>query len=105
MAQTTTHLPQRKDTALMHCLNAVVMIGSDDDTSVQKEIDAALNAHGLIKVRCAIRPHQPRADVQTLAAGNSTLRHQHIDGCWCCGVANARKRKSVMAAWRRPARC
>jgi putative YhbY family RNA-binding protein len=35
-----------------HHLDPVVMIGSDGLTpSVQKEIDAALNSHGLIKVR------------------------------------------------------
>ena len=35
-----------------HHLDPVVMIGSDGLTpSVQKEVDAALNAHGLIKVR------------------------------------------------------
>ena len=35
-----------------HHLDPVVMIGSDGLTpAVQKEVDAALNAHGLIKVR------------------------------------------------------
>ena len=44
---------QRKDhRAEAHHLNAVVMIGSDGLTdNVKKEIDAALTAHGLIKVR------------------------------------------------------
>ena len=44
---------QRKDQrAEAHHLNAVVMIGSDGLTdAVKKEADAALNAHGLIKVR------------------------------------------------------
>ena len=44
---------QRKDhRAEAHHLDAVVMIGSDGLTpAVQKEVDAALNAHGLIKVR------------------------------------------------------
>ena len=44
---------QRKDhRADAHHLNAVVMIGSDGLTDgVKKEIDAALTAHGLIKVR------------------------------------------------------
>ena len=44
---------QRKDhRAEAHHLNAVVMIGSDGLTdAVKKETDAALNAHGLIKVR------------------------------------------------------
>ena len=44
---------QRKEhRALAHHLDPVVMIGSDGLTAaVKKEIDAALNAHGLIKVR------------------------------------------------------
>ena len=44
---------QRKDhRAQAHHLDAVVMIGSDGlSDGVRKEIDAALNAHGLIKVR------------------------------------------------------
>ena len=44
---------QRKEhRALAHHLNPVVMIGSDGLTpAVTKEADAALNAHGLIKVR------------------------------------------------------
>ena len=44
---------QRKEhRAEAHHLDPVVMIGNDGLTpSVQKEIDAALNSHGLIKVR------------------------------------------------------
>ena len=44
---------QRKEQrADAHHLDPVVMIGSDGLTpAVQKEVDAALNAHGLIKVR------------------------------------------------------
>ena len=44
---------QRKDhRADAHHLNAVVMIGFGGLTvAVKKEVDAALNAHGLIKVR------------------------------------------------------
>jgi RNA-binding protein len=44
---------QRKDhRAAAHHLDPVVMIGSDGLTpAVEKEVDAALNAHGLIKVR------------------------------------------------------
>ena len=44
---------QRKDKrADAHHLNPVVMIGGDGLTpAVTKEIDAALNAHGLIKIR------------------------------------------------------
>ena len=44
---------QRKERrADAHHLDAVVMIGNDGLTeAVRKEVDAALNAHGLIKVR------------------------------------------------------
>ena len=44
---------QRKEhRALAHHLDPVVMIGGDGlTTAVLREIDAALNAHGLIKVR------------------------------------------------------
>lgn len=47
---------QRKNhRADAHHLNAVVMIGSGGLTAaVKKEVDAALNAHGLIKVRVQI---------------------------------------------------
>lgn len=43
---------RREHRADAHHLDPVVMIGADGLTpAVQKEIDAALNAHGLIKVR------------------------------------------------------
>jgi RNA-binding protein len=52
---TAIHLTpaQRKEhRAEAHHLDPVVMIGNDGLTpSVQKEVDAALNSHGLIKVR------------------------------------------------------
>ncbi|MES2978278.1 MAG: YhbY family RNA-binding protein [Pseudomonadota bacterium] len=53
MAQIHLTPAQRKEfRAEAHHLNAVVMIGSDGLTDpVKKETDAALNAHGLIKVR------------------------------------------------------
>ena len=53
MAQILLTPAQRKDhRAEAHHLNAVVMIGSDGLTdAVKKETDAALHAHGLIKVR------------------------------------------------------
>ena len=53
MAQIQLTPAQRKDyRAEAHHLNAVVMLGSDGMTdAVKKETDAALNAHGLIKVR------------------------------------------------------
>ena len=53
MAQIQLTPAQRKEhRAEAHHLDPVVMIGSDGLTAnVQKEIDAALNAQGLIKVR------------------------------------------------------
>ncbi|MBS0508487.1 MAG: YhbY family RNA-binding protein [Proteobacteria bacterium] len=47
-----TPAERREHRADAHHLDPVVMIGGDGLTpAVQKEIDAALNAHGLIKVR------------------------------------------------------
>ena len=53
MPQIQLTVAQRKEhRAEAHHLDPVVMIGSDGLTpAVQKETDAALNAHGLIKVR------------------------------------------------------
>ena len=45
-------LHRGREPVVAHHLDPVVMIGNDGLTpSVQKEIDAALNSHGLIKVR------------------------------------------------------
>ena len=47
-----TPAERREYRADAHHLNPVVLVGGDGLTpAVQKEIDAALNAHGLIKVR------------------------------------------------------
>lgn len=47
-----TPAQRREHRAEAHHLDPVVLIGADGLTpAVQKEIDAALNAHGLIKVR------------------------------------------------------
>ena len=47
-----TPAERREHRANAHHLDPVVMIGGDGLTpAVQKEINAALNAHGLIKVR------------------------------------------------------
>ena len=53
MSQIQLTPAQRKEQrALAHHLDPVVMIGSDGLTvAVKKEVDAGLNAHGLIKVR------------------------------------------------------
>ncbi|MEN9463328.1 MAG: hypothetical protein RLZZ355_1258, partial [Pseudomonadota bacterium] len=47
-----TPAERREHRANAHHLDPVVLVGGDGLTpAVQKEIDAALNAHGLIKVR------------------------------------------------------
>lgn len=51
-ALTLSTAERRSKRADAHHLNPIVLIGNDGLTpAVQKEIDAALNAHGLIKVR------------------------------------------------------
>jgi putative YhbY family RNA-binding protein len=72
---------QRKDQrADAHHLNAVVMIGSGGLTAaVKKEVDAALNAHGLIKVRAQIDDRVAREAIfQELTTELSAAPIQHI---------------------------
>ena len=72
---------QRKDQrALAHHLNPVVMIGSDGLTpAVQREINAALDAHGLIKVRVFSDDRNARAQLfLTLADTLDAAPIQHI---------------------------
>ena len=81
MAQIQLTPAQRKDhRAQAHHLNAVVMVGSDGLTAgVQKEIDAALNAHGLIKVRVQSDDRASREKMfQTAATALSAAPIQHI---------------------------
>lgn len=81
MAQILLTPAQRKDhRANAHHLNAVVMIGSDGLTAaVQKETDAALNAHGLIKVRVLSDDRASREAIfQTLANELNAAPIQHI---------------------------
>ena len=63
-----------------HHLDPVVMIGGDGLTpGVEKEIDAALNAHGLIKVRVFSDDRPAReAMLATLAANLHAAPIQHI---------------------------
>jgi hypothetical protein len=52
MPQIELSRQRREHRAEAHHLDPVVLIGGDGLTpAVQKEVDAALNAHGLIKVR------------------------------------------------------
>lgn len=72
---------QRKDhRADAHHLNPVVMIGSDGLTdAVKKEIDGALNSHGLIKVRVLSDERASREAIfQTLADELNAAPIQHI---------------------------
>ena len=81
MAQILLTPAQRKDhRAAAHHLDAVVMIGSDGPTgAVKKEIDAALNAHGLIKVRVQSDDRAGREAIfQTLTDERHAAPIQHI---------------------------
>ena len=81
MAQIQLTPAQRKDhRADAHHLNAVVMIGSDGMTpAVQKETDAALSAHGLIKVRVQSDDRASREKIfQALATELNAAPIQHI---------------------------
>lgn len=72
---------QRKEhRADAHHLDPVVMIGSDGLTpAVQKEVDAALNAHGLIKVRVFSDERTTRESIfTTLADALGAAPIQHI---------------------------
>jgi len=72
---------QRKERrADAHHLDPVVMIGSDGLTpAVEKEIDAALNAHGLIKVRVFSDDRASRETLfNTLADTLNAAPIQHI---------------------------
>jgi RNA-binding protein len=72
---------QRKDhRAEAHHLDPVVMVGGDGLTAnVKREIDAALNAHGLIKVRVFSDDRVAReAMFQEVAAELNAAPIQHI---------------------------
>ncbi len=72
---------QRKEQrAHAHHLDPVVMIGSDGLTeTVRKEVDAALNAHGLIKVRVFSDERATRESIfAALADGLGAAPIQHI---------------------------
>src|SRR5258706_10567649 len=75
-----TPAQRKQHRADAHHLVAVVMIGSDGLTpAVQKEVDAALNAHGLIKVRVFCDERATREAVfTTLAEALNAAPVQHI---------------------------
>jgi len=81
MAQIQLTPAQRKGhRAEAHHLNAVVMVGSDGLTAaVKKETHAALDAHGLIKVRVQSDDRASREVIfQTLADELNAAPIQHI---------------------------
>jgi putative YhbY family RNA-binding protein len=75
-----TPAERREHRANAHHLDPVVLIGGDGLTpAVQKEIDAALNAHGLIKVRVFGDDRAAReAMYQQLATDLNAAPIQHI---------------------------
>lgn len=70
---------RRAKRADAHHLNPLVLIGSDGLTpAVQKEVDAALNAHGLIKVRVFSDERETRESIFNLLAeqlGAAPVQH------------------------------
>ena len=75
-----TPAERREHRANAHHLTPVVLIGGDGLTdAVKKEVDAALNAHGLIKVRVFSDDRAGRELIyQTLSADLSAAPVQHI---------------------------
>lgn len=75
-----TPAERRQHRANAHHLDPVVLVGGDGLTpAVQKEIDAALNAHGLIKVRIFNDDRAARELIyQQLAADLNAAPIQHI---------------------------
>ena len=75
-----TPAQRRAHRADAHHLSPVVLVGGDGITpNVRKEIDAALNAHGLIKVRVFSDDRAARELMyQELAADLSAAPVQHI---------------------------
>jgi putative YhbY family RNA-binding protein len=75
-----TPAERKAQRALAHHLDPVVMVGNDGLTAnVTKEIDAALNAHGLIKVRVFSDDRSQREQMfSQLADGLSAAPIQHI---------------------------
>ena len=75
-----TPAERREQRAQAHHLDPVVMVGGDGITpNVRKEIDSALNAHGLIKVRVFNDDRAARELMyQELAADLGAAPIQHI---------------------------
>lgn len=81
MAQIPLTPAQRRELrAQAHHLSPVVMIGSDGLTApVEREVDAALNAHSLIKIRVFSDERSNRESIlQTLTENLGAAAVQHI---------------------------
>lgn len=94
---TLTPAERREQRAHAHHLDPVVLIGSDGLTpGVQKEIDAALDAHGLIKVRFASDDRTARElAYQSLAADLNAAPVQHIGKLFILWRPQPEKAKAV----------
>ena len=92
-----TPTERREHRANAHHLDPVVMIGGDGLTpGVQKEIDAALNAHGLIKVRVFNDDRAARDEMyQQLADTLNAAPIQHIGKLLVLWRPQAEKAKHV----------
>jgi RNA-binding protein len=77
---TLTPSQRKEHRAAAHHLNPVVMIGAEGLTpAVRREVDAALNAHGLIKVRVFSDDRTVRESMLAeLSDGLSAAPIQHI---------------------------
>jgi RNA-binding protein len=98
MPQIQLTIAERKvHRAEAHHLDPVVMIGNDGLTpNVKKEVDAALNAHGLIKVRVQGDDREAReAMYQALCDGLNAAPIQHIGKLLVLWRPKAKKEKAV----------
>ena len=92
-----TPAERRAQRAQAHHLDPVVMVGGDGITpNVRKEIDAALNAHGLIKVRVFNDDRAARELMyQELAAELNAAPIQHIGKLLVLWRAQPEKERAV----------
>ncbi|WP_026431781.1 YhbY family RNA-binding protein [Paracidovorax oryzae] len=92
-----TPAERREHRANAHHLDPVVMIGGDGLTAaVQKEVDAALSAHGLIKVRILGDDRAARDQIyQKLADELNAAPIQHIGKLIVLWRPPAQKAKTV----------
>ena len=97
---------RREHRANAHHLEPVVLIGGDGLTAaVKKEVDAALNAHGLIKVRIFSDDRAAREQMyQTLTEELSAAPVQHIGSILVVWRARREDEKTAAPAEKKPAR-